>query len=364
MKKSNLILAGIIALGTLQACDDDDANGNNDPKTADSLELPESYQWNDAQYEDQTATVELLAELSSAVGKANNDKSVSKSNLKKIFNNEGSVVSANISLADQIPKEDLSLFEGYFEKMDNLTNDRKANDTIIGGRYYFPNGVEPQQLIEKGLMGACLYYQATSKKLTNLPAQTNENPQEGDQPTEREKQFDAAFGYLGVPTDLPEIPSGKRDEISGKYKSTSWFWGHYLRSRNSELKNKEKLFNAFLKGRKAITQQLPDKREEAVNTIYKEWEKLVASNVAHYVNATISDMQNGATGSKWHHWSEAKAFTMCLTYSPNKTISTNQINSIMSKLGDSPKNITLEELESINQKLNGIYDFPSPITSF
>jgi hypothetical protein len=361
MKKHNLILAGIIAIGSLQSCDDDGGNGNNDPKTADSLELPETYQWNDAQYEDQTATIELLTELSSAVGKANNGNSVSESNLKKIFNNQGSVVSADVSLADQIPQEDLSMFEGYFEKMDNLTNDPNANDTIIGGRYFFPNGVEPQQLIEKGLMGACLYYQATSKKLTDLPSQTNENPQEGDKPTAREKQFDEAFGYLGVPKNFL---SNDKDEVKGEYKNSSWFWGHYLRGRNSELKNKETLFNAFLKGRKAITQQLPDKREEAVNTIYKEWEKLVASNVAHYVNATISDIENDATGSKWHHWSEAKAFTMCLRYNPEKTISTDEINSIMNSLGDSPKDITTQELESINQKLNGIYDFPSPITSF
>lgn len=364
MKKRNLILAGIIAIGSLQSCDDDGGNGNNDPKPADSLELPETYQWKDAKYGDQTATIKLLAELSSAVGKAGNGKSVSESNLKKIFNNNGSVVSADVSLADQIPQNDISKFEGYFEKMDNLTNDPNANDTIIGGRYFFPNGVEPQQLIEKGLMGASLYYQATSKKLTNLPSKTNENPQKGDKPTAREKQFDEAFGYLGVPTDLPKIPSGKRDEIDGKFKTSSWFWGHYLRSRNSELKNKSTLFNAFLKGRKAITQQLPGKRKEAVNTIYKEWEKLIASNVAHYVNSTISDIQNNAVGSKWHHWSEAKAFTMCLKYSPQKTISTSQINTIMSKLGDSPKNITTEELESINQKLNGIYDFPSPITAF
>ena len=361
MKKVNLILTTVFALGFLGACDDDDGGSNGDPQPADSLELPQSYKWQDVQYPEQTATIELLAKLSGAVGEADQGESVDESNLKNIFTNQGSVVDADVSIADQIPQSDRSMFEGYFEKMDNLTNDPNANDTVIDGRYYFPNGVEPQQFIEKGLMGACLYYQATAKKLANLPAQANENPQEGDQPTPREKQFDEAFGYLAVPKNLP---NNDKDEVAGDFVNSTWFWGHYLRTRNSELKNKEKLFNAFLKGRKAITQQLPTKREEAVETIYREWEKLVASNVAHYVNSTLSDMENNAMGDKWHHWSEAVAFTMCLKYSPQKTISSGDINSILEKLGDSPKNITKDELENINQTLDGIYDFPSPITAF
>lgn len=363
MKKLTLFLTTVFTAGFLTACDDDDNGSNDTPEPADSLEVPETYKWNDAEFEKSTAAIELLATLSQEVAKANDPEgSVQESELQNIFKNNG-VVDASTSIADQIPQDDVAMFETYFEKLQTQTNN-PSGDTVANGRYYFENRVEPLQLIEKGLMGACLYYQATSKKLNGIASVPNENPKESDAPTEREKQFDEAFGYLGVPKNLTQLSSGEKDEVEGEYQSSSWFWGHYLRSRNGQLQNKETLFNAFLKGRKAITEQRPEKLDEALNTIYREWEKLVAANVAHYANSTIADIENKATDSKWHHWAEAKAFNMGLRYNPKKQISSEAIDKIDERLGETPSEVTIEDLEQINEDLDGIYDFPSPITSF
>lgn len=365
MKKLTLFLAGALSAGCLASCDDDDNGNSPDPQPNDSLELPSTYKWQDAQYADQTATIELLAELSSEVGKADEGEAVQAADLVSIFENQG-VVERSVSLANQIPQRDQEFFRSYFDSVETFSTDPSANDTVVNGRYYLPSRMEPQQIIEKGLMGACLYYQATTNKLSGLASQTNENPKEGDQPTEREKQFDEAFGYFGAPADLPDIPAGERDEVvlEGKYDTATWFWGHYVRSRNAQLQNQEKLFNAFLKGRKAITEQLPEKREEAVNTINQEWEKLVAANVAHYVNASLAALEGNRADSKWHNWSEAKAFNLSLRYNPNATISEEQINTIDELLGGTPTNVTKDDLEQVNQELDQIYDFQTDISQF
>jgi hypothetical protein len=358
MKKLTLLLAGAISAGCLTSCDDNDNGNSPDPQPNDSLELPSTYKWQDANYEKQTAVIELIVELSGEVGKANGG-SVQKADLQKIFQNDG-VVDADVSLAAQIPQQDQAFFNAYFDSLDTYSNDEKPGDSVIGDHYYLPSRVEPAQIIEKGLMGACLYYQATTNKLADLPSAKNENPKEGY--TEREKQFDEAFGYFGAPTDLLNISSGERDEVAGEYKNSSWFWGHYVRTRNGELQNKEKLFNAFLKGRKAITEQRPEKREEAVNTIYKEWEKLVAANVAHYANGVIGADGNG--DAKFHSWAEGKAFVMSLRYNPESTISDEQINTIDDLFGETPINVTQEDMEDVNQQLDNIYDFPTDISQF
>lgn len=362
MKKLRFILAAFLMVGTITACDEDEDdngspnNGNNNGN--DELQVPDTYKWDDANYSGQTARIKLLDKLSQEVGKADKGESVKEQDLIDIYENNG-VISADKTLSGKTFPDDKQQFYDWFEEIANLTNQEGTGDTIIDGRYYNPDGVEIQQMVEKGLMGASFYWQGTSDYLNELGNDPNQNPQEGDEATTREHHFDEAFGYMGLPKDFL---SNDKDE--GDYVNSSWFWGHYLRSRNPELDNKEKLFNAFLKGRAAITQQKPEKRKEAVETIKKEWELLVASNVAHYINSTLSDIDNNAMGDKWHHWSEAKAFHMGLQYNLDKTISQDDWEYIDNKLGESPKNVSKSDLEDANGRLDQVYDFPTNITNF
>ena len=358
MKKIRLLLFTLTLVGVITGCSDND-DDNAEPKDkGNDFTVPDTYKWNDVDYAGQTARIKLLDKLSAAVTKAGDGKKINEQNLIDIYENNG-VISAGDNLAEKTFPQDKQWFYDWFAKLDSLTNNNGGQ--IKDGRFFTSNGVEISQMVEKGLMGACFYWQATSDYLHELGAVSNENPEEGSKATTREHHFDEAFGYLGVPTDLP---NNDKDEVAGEYKNSSWFWGHYLRSRNSELQNKETLFDAFLKGRAAITQQKPEKRKEAVKTIRKQWELLVAANVAHYINSTISDIENNATASKWHHWSEAKAFHMALKYNVDKQISNSKWQEIDNLLKSNPKAVSKQDLQDANSKLDQVYDFPTNITNF
>ncbi|PSR05157.1 MAG: hypothetical protein BRD50_01680 [Bacteroidetes bacterium SW_11_45_7] len=170
----------------------------------------------------------------------------------------------------------------------------------------------------------------------------------------RAKSFDKAFGYLGVPQDFL---NNDADEVDGQYETSSWFWGHYIRSREGVIDVKKPLFNAFLKGRTAIVNGNSEKRKEAVDEIKTQWEKLIAANVVHYINSTLTDMESDDKFSKWHHWSEAKAFHTCLAYNDDKSISDSDWQDINNLLGSSPKQVKQSDLEDANQKLKQVFNF-------
>ena len=107
---------------------------------------------------------------------------------------------------------------------------------MIGG-----DGLDHAQLIEKGLMGACLYYQATSVYFGDDRMNVDNEMVEVGEGTEMEHHWDEAFGYFGVPKDFPTSTDGL------------FFWGSYSNQRNGILESNQKLMDAFLKGRAAIS---------------------------------------------------------------------------------------------------------------
>ena len=81
------------------------------------------------------------------------------------------------------------------------------------------NGFEPVQLIVKGIMGSCFYYQGTSVYLSDLKmnvdndvaALTNDTDY-----TDMQHHFDESFGYLGAPVDM-SIANPDGGSYWGKY---------------------------------------------------------------------------------------------------------------------------------------------------
>lgn len=362
MRKFNLFFLALITAFAVTSCDsDDDDNGEPDDKNNDdNLEVRDSYNWQDANYGGQLARIELLDLLGQEMAKANNGNA-SAQQLKDIFNNNGVIEPSdkdlsgktyNESVQDVWNRQDIVK---WFDTLAKANPNGNSGDTVVDGKYYTAQGIEPAQFVEKGLMGACFYYQATSVYLNELGTDNNQNPQEGEEATDMEHHFDEAFGYLGVPENFHE---NEADEVAGDYKNSAWFWGHYILSRNSELNIKSDFFNAFLRGRSAITQEFPDERDQAVKDIKEHWELLVAANVAHYINSTLSDDNKF---SRWHHWSEAKAFHMSFYYNIDKQITEEEWNNVNDLLGETPSEATSSDLQEANEILDGVYDFPTDI---
>lgn len=317
--------------------------------TDDHYSVPESYNFENVDYSGQTTRIKLLHELASSISPVSNSNVVTASSLADIYENTNELFGSSKNLKSKTFATDVTYFENIFTDIE--THSSAGTGLEMGGRYFSPDGVEFEELVEKGLMGAVFYYQATSIYLNEIELDENTHVEPG-KGTEMEHHFDEAFGYLGVPKDY-----STNETTEGDFETSSWYWGKYLLSRNAVLNNKETLFNAFLKGRTAISNDDMSTLSEQVNIIKTEWEKLVAANVVHYINSVNEDLSTGDTASWYHHWSEAKAFALCLKYNTSKIISDTDWQRIYDGLGNYPAAAGASDLDDILVDLQTVYGF-------
>jgi len=183
------------------------------------------------------------------------------------------------------------------------------------------NGYEFTQLIEKGLMGDCFYYQAMDTYISGVEDETFSNELlEGKPYTENEHKFDEAFGYFGIPIDFASNTNDVR------------FHGKYCNSRNGEL-NTNAIFEAFLECRAEITEQHQDHVLETTPLVRLEWHRVIAGTAVHYLNDALAAMDDPAI--KCHVLSEAYAFIGNLVHSDDAyQISIAQRDECLAFLGD------------------------------
>lgn len=209
------------------------------------------------------------------------------------------------------------------------------------------NGMEYVQIIEKGLMGAVLMYQANnvyfSADKMDVDNTTAVDAANGKYYTTMEHHFDEAFGYFGVDVDFPTtIPSS--------------FWGKYSDSRDEELGCNAVMMNNFLKGRFAITKEDYTSRDEAIEAIQVMWEKIAARQAIHYLDEAIANF--GTDDAVYlHTLSEAMAFTLCIRYAAQDTrvLTQTELNAILAMYGDNFWNLTLVDLNNIKAALEAKY---------
>ncbi|MFT6718384.1 MAG: hypothetical protein ACJAY8_000779, partial [Sphingobacteriales bacterium] len=211
----------------------------------------------------QTVRLNMLAELTSYGKSAATGITLDANRMLDMFNNTNNpfqdeeLNSSGKDLASKTFELDVDQFTQYIQDLatlstfsaDTATNGNAgvvySND---GSKSYLvdENGLELAQVIEKGLMGATLYYQATSVYLSDdkigegIDNSTPVDPENGKMYTTMEHHWDEAFGYLGVPTDFPENMEGLM------------FHGKYSNGRDAVIGSNQLLMDAFIKGRLAI----------------------------------------------------------------------------------------------------------------
>lgn len=167
------------------------------------------------------------------------------------------------------------------------------NDGVSGPYLMNGDGHEFTQLIEKGLMSAVLASQMTVNYLGTIADDNNTDLEDGKNYTEMQHHWDEAYGYFTSSIDYP---------TSG----TDRFWGKYADGRETLLQSASKISEAFRKGRAAIDAQEYDIRDEQVDIIRDEMEKLQAACAIHYLNGAKDDIANNTTRN--HKLSEVYAF--------------------------------------------------------
>ena len=294
-----------------------------------------------------------------------NLQSLSTAGAMPVLESHYSAISTGKSLSGKISGD---VVIGYNRTADDLVNgwfqiiaDNSQDPAKLGtpAVYTTDDGVDLTQMINKVLIGAVPYYQATGVYLAGLLERDNSEARNGTDPyTSMEHGWDEAFGYFGAARDYfrytdAELAGGVDDftfDSNGDGNIDFKSEYNFGLSRNAGKRDKggsgvdftREIFDAFLRGRTFIANQgtevdIIQQRELAANGM----EKVIAATIVHYVNDTLSDMSNLGTDAENRvnlnkHWAEMKGFTVALQYNPFKLISDGQLQELHGIMGEAP----------------------------
>lgn len=305
----------------------------------DNYEVPTTYNFDNVSYAGQTARLDMMEEMTTYMKTANvqNATALDASKLKDMYDNSNNRFGDNTlntsgkQLKDKTASAEQSKFESYMEAIavaSQSTANISPSNGVAGimmkndgsaGYLLNANGVELTQIIEKGLMGACFYFQASAVYLgSDKMSADNETVTPGEG-TAMEHHWDEAFGYFGVATDFPDNVTDLR------------FWGKYCNSRDALMGSNQTIMNAFLAGRAAISNDDLDKRDDMIGTIRSEWERVVAATAISYLNDVIEKFSS-EPAAKHHALSEAYAFIYSLQFGGDASITAAQVNTILTDM--------------------------------
>ncbi len=335
MKKTALALSALLLIFA-NAC-----NEKEDPSPG--ISVPSSYTFtrgdeSTVSFSGQTDRLNMLSEIKSYLVTGDAGSALDATKLNNMFSNENDAFTeaelnaSSKQLEDKTFLADVTFYKDLFEAAEATSEAVVANGTMASagvagriqrgnGNYVLVNekGWEFTQLIEKGLMGSVFLHQIYNTYLTDDrigPSVDNENLVDGANYTAKEHHFDEAFGYWGVPVDFPsELPSENKR-----------FWASYSYGRESLVGSVTALKNAFLNGRTAIVNNDEETLEAQVAIIYEEFEIVAAATAIHYINAALTDDNEG---DFLHHVSEAYAFVRALKFSEKRAISDAHLSTIL-----------------------------------
>ena len=359
-----VIIPGISAANSgsigddLDDTDDTDSNDNNTDNS--TYTIPSTYNFPNVNYSGQTDRLDMLSLLVDEVKMSHAEGyTVDAQTLNEMYSNEygagtfGSEIGTGGQLVGSTGKDlknktyqytqasIVSLFDSIAKYSGKLGGANGQAGLVARGDQYIlvdATGKEYAQLIDKGLMGSCFYYQGTTKYLSDDKigdAVDNETVEPG-KGTAKEHHFDEAFGYFGVPIDFPTNTNYVR------------FWGKYCNKRDDIL-GTNAIMEEFLKGRAAISAKDKEGQDSAVAEIKVLWEKVVAGTAINYLNHGIANFSDD--GNRLHYLTEAYAFIQALAYNADGTVSLSDSQEILNALGDNFWTVTINDITTARDLL-------------
>lgn len=284
--------------------------------------VPANYTFDNVDYSEATARINMYQGLSAYLGKGTT-RQLSNDTATYLWNNTNAAFSAEILVNLQNTKDQLnssafnvsgkSTDAADFKKLIDSAVKVSLSNTIIGSegvagkvgtRLVNYTGVEFNQLVVKGLMGA-LQMTNVIDQLTKVASVDNNTVVAGSG-TAMEHAWDMAFGYTSLP---------KTYDSSITYTNTvldrPLGVGGYFRERGRYIQAGGKIFEAFRKGRAAIAAKDYATRDAAIATIKEYLEKTLAAACYEYSNVAISGID---LPTKFHGLSEGYGFVLALQY--------------------------------------------------
>ncbi|MBC7694425.1 MAG: DUF4856 domain-containing protein [Burkholderiales bacterium] len=358
--KKHILFASLALIGFISCKKDTKTEPIQEPSPVlPSYVIPTTYTFQTVNYSGQTTRLSMLDEMINYMktGRVPNTL-VSATTLKNMFSNTASpfanaaLNTSGKQLENKFFSLDVNLVKSYMDSIASASTNSLnivVSSTDPTRKYLLnANGFDYTEMIEKLTMGAVFYYQAmeayicsvgVGSSVDNTTIVTGEG-------TAMEHHWDEGFGYMGVPIDYPTNTTG------------IIFWGEYIEDvGGGVLGNKTTIMNAFLKGRAAISNKDYTTRDEQINVIQTEFERLVVACAIHELNEAKVNLSDDAIRN--HVLSEAKGFIMSLKYKTNKAITLTQINNAINTLGTNHNSITLTAINQVIDDLANIYSMQS-----
>ena len=339
------LILPVLSIALLASCGDKDKDENE--QVAEGYKVPTTYNFENVSYSGQTDRLNMLKELTSYIKTGHSASTTLDADvLNAMYANEAHTWSSEVfpeqptkdlksKTYEDAQKDIVSLFDSIAKYSGKAGGANGQAGLVTGADRTIlvdANGMEYAQLIDKGLMGSCFYFQATSKYLSDdkIGDAVDNTTVEAGKGTPKEHHFDEGFGYFGAPIDFPTNVEG----VS--------FWAKYSNKRDAVV-GTNLIMDAFIKGRAAISNKDKSAQNDAVAEIKKQWEKISAATAIHYLNDAIKAED---TADKLHVLSEAYAFIKALKYNVDASIDGDKVEEVLAALGDNFWNTTTTKIEN------------------
>lgn len=366
LKLKNLLFPLIVVLVGMTSCSDDDAQPD--------YTIPSVYSFENVSYSGQTQRLAQFTELKSYMATSQTSGVALDANrLQAMYSNDAANAQWAGTYEDskQLRSKTLSSVQADFDAL--LAELAVASQSTVSGeagvsgvitsidgeKSYLigADGLDHAQVIEKSLMGACLYYQSTAVYFGSDRMDVDNETVTPGEGTEMEHHWDEAFGYLGVPIDFPTSLDGLV------------FWGNYSNNYNAILGSNQAIMDAMLKGRAAISNNDLTARDEAITEARDAWELVAVGGALHYLNVGINSFDDKAIAL--HGLSEGIGFLYSLQFNPTSKMTNTQVNELLTLMAGSADfdemnlyQTTIDDLQQVKDQLADYYNLASQKDEF
>jgi len=344
---SLLLLAAVF----FSSCSGDD-DGGDSPNPSSEYTVPATYSFSNVDYTGQTQRIEMLKELTNEMKRGNTQgTALDAAILKNMYTNtdnpfsDAALNSAGKQLRDKTFPNDQAKFDAYLDSLAAASQSTVPGGNGIAGvvtsndgtkNYLFnANGLEYVQIVEKGLGGACFFYQIANVYTSNDRIGTTLAKED------RQHHWDEAFGYFGAPIDYPANTSALN--LLAKYSN----------DREALLQTGSAIMNAYLRGRAAIDNDDQPALDKAVDDLRLNYQLALGGTGIHYFNDAVSGFADDAIRN--HVLSEAIAFTRALRYVPSEDalLTPAQIDEVLVDINETANlyELTQAQITSARDKL-------------
>ena len=386
MKLSKYALGALAISLTFASCSDDTAS-----ITTPTYEIPASYNFmrsgsSSVQYDGQTSRLQMLNEMGGKFTTAATDGTLlDASELSNMYSNTNSAFSTaelnnsgkNIKNKTAASSDYFSLFLGggstvektavqaMFENQFLIGAEASQGNAASAGvagsyldgskmRLFAANGLEPQQILLKGMMGAMMMDQISNHYLSTLKLDGGSNVIENTNKvlstdgnfTTMEHYWDEAYGYV----------YGADETATNSRK----FWSSYIEqvTADADFNTTSNDINlAFRKGRAAIVANDYTSRNQQISVIQNKLALVAAVRAVYYLQEGKGKLVEDNGAKAFHALSEGYGFIMSLRYTrqpgtDNPYFSKDEVNTMLATLVSGENG--LWDIDTLSPKLDAI----------